>query len=95
MVAFTWLAIHLFLFGEYNGPTHVIICVYNFVAECPYEGQEMMDCVPLCQNTCSNVNVDSPCPEVCIRGCGCPGSMVLDENRGRCVRQSQCPNASK
>ncbi|XP_065888430.1 keratin-associated protein 10-6-like isoform X2 [Dysidea avara] len=63
-------------------------------SECPYEGQEMMDCVPLCQNTCSNVNVDSPCPEVCIRGCGCPGSMVLDENRGRCVRQSQCPNAN-
>jgi len=58
----------------------------------------MMDCAPLCQNTCSNVNVESylsPCPDVCVRGCGCPSNMILDEDRGRCVMPAQCSNASK
>ena len=54
----------------------------------------MMDCAPLCQTTCSNLSINSPCPEVCVRGCGCPGSMVIDEDQERCVLPSKCHYAS-
>ena len=32
---------------------------------------------------------------VCVRGCGCPVGMVIDEEQRRCVIPSQCPNKSK
>ena len=63
--------------------------------ECPYEGQVFMDCTPLCPTTCSNKDVASPCPRVCVRGCGCLEGMVIDEEQRRCVMPSQCPNKSK
>ena len=51
-----------------------------------------MDCVPLCPTTCSNMGVASPCPSVCVKGCGCPDGMVINEEQRRCVMASQCPN---
>ena len=51
-----------------------------------------MDCVPLCPTTCSNMGVASPCPSVCVKGCGCPDGMVINEEQRRCVMPSQCPN---
>jgi len=70
-------------------------CIVNaLVAECPYEGQVFMDCAPLCHTTCSNVDQNSPCSAVCVRGCGCPQGMVIDEDQRRCVMPSQCPNKS-
>ena len=59
---------------------------------CPYEGQVFMDCAPLCPATCSNMSMASPCPRVCVEGCGCPEGMVIDEEQRRCVMPSQCPN---
>ena len=53
-----------------------------------------MDCAPLCPTTCSNVGVASPCPRVCVRGCGCPEGMMIDEEQQRCVMPSQCPDKS-
>ena len=63
-----------------------------FLIECPYEGQIFMDCAPLCRKTCSTVDQTSPCPEVCVRGCGCPDGMAIDEKQRRCVMRSRCPN---
>ena len=63
--------------------------------ECPYEGQVFMDCVSLCPTTCSNMGVVSPCPQVCVGGCGCPGGMVISEEERRCVMPSQCPDQGK
>ena len=54
-----------------------------------------MECAPLCPTTCSNYGLASPCPAVCIRGCGCPQGMVVDEDLRRCVMPSQCPNKSR
>ena len=51
-----------------------------------------MDCAPLCPTTCSNVGVASPCPTVCVGGCGCPEGTVIDEEQQRCVMPSQCPD---
>ena len=59
---------------------------------CTSEGQVFMDCAPLCPTTCSNMGVASPCPRVCVGGCGCPEGMVISEEDGRCVMPSQCPN---
>ena len=68
-------------------------CTILFLAaDCPYEGQVFMDCAPLCPTTCSNKDVASRCPRVCVRGCGCPEGMVIDEEQRRCVMPSQCPN---
>ena len=53
-----------------------------------------MDCAPLCHTTCSNFGHNSPCPVVCVRGCGCPQGMVIDEDQRRCVMPLQCPNKS-
>ena len=53
-----------------------------------------MDCAPLCPTTCSNMGVASPCPRVCVGGCGCPEGMVIDEEQRRCVIPSQCPDKS-
>ena len=63
-----------------------------FLLDCPYEGQMFMDCAPLYPITCSNMGVASPCPSVCVGGCGCPEGMVIDEEQKRCVLPSQCPN---
>ena len=54
-----------------------------------------MDCAPLCPTTCSNMDVASPCPSVCVGGCGCPEGMVIDEEQRRCVMPSQCPDKGK
>ena len=52
-----------------------------------------MDCVSLCPTTCSNMGVtSSPCPRVCVEGCGCPEDMVINEEQGRCMMPSQCPD---
>ncbi|XP_065919808.1 von Willebrand factor-like [Dysidea avara] len=51
-----------------------------------------MDCAPLCHTTCSNFGQTSPCPVVCVRGCGCLQDMAIDEDQRRCVMPSQCPN---
>ena len=52
------------------------------------EEQVFMDCAPLCPIT---REVASPCPSVCVGGCGCLEGMVIDEvEQRRCV--IQCPN---
>ena len=53
-----------------------------------------MDCASLCPATCSSVDVPSPCPRVCVRGCECPEDMVFDEEQQKCVMESQCRNKS-
>ena len=53
-----------------------------------------MDCAPLCPATCSNVGVASPCPRICVGGCGCLEGMVIDEVQRRCVMPSECPDKS-
>ena len=40
------------------------------------------------------MDMASPCPSVCVAegACGCPESMVIDEEQRRCVMPSQCPD---
>ena len=37
----------------------------------------------------------SPCPSVCVGGCGCPEGMMIDEEQRRCVIPSLCPDMIK
>ena len=48
----------------------ITLCSYHICCvDCPYEGQVVMNCVPLCPTICTNTtSVTSSCPRACIRG---------------------------
>ena len=63
---------------------HIIVC--------PIKGQIRKECAshPSCHQTCNSTGSIS-CPAVCIvNGCECPPGTVIDEDKRKCVPQSEC-----
>ncbi|KAF5274493.1 hypothetical protein FQR65_LT16963 [Abscondita terminalis] len=56
------------------------------------DNQEWEKCSDnLCKKTCSNKDVNTPCPQACIEGCSCKKGYVWTENLTECIPDCDCP----